>query len=86
MPAIKPGSPGCLPCILPHYPPPASARLCPQAELHTILALGVPQSRIIFAHPCKRPSDIKYAAEHNIEYTTFDTESELHKIAAANPK
>lgn len=45
----------------------------------------MPPSKIIFAHPCKRPCDIRYAREHGIEHTTFDTESELHKIAALNP-
>lgn len=56
-----------------------------KGELETMLKLGVPPSRIIFAHPCKRPCDIRYAKEHGIQYTTFDTESELHKIAALNP-
>jgi hypothetical protein len=46
---------------------------------------GVPPSRIIFAHPCKRPCDIRYAREKGITLTTFDTESELHKMAALNP-
>ena len=32
------------------------------AEVAAVLALGVPPERIVFAHPCKRPSDIKYAA------------------------
>ena len=41
----------------------------------------MPPSRIIFAHPCKRHTDIEYAAENHIEYTTFDTDSELDKIA-----
>ncbi|MEW5298294.1 MAG: hypothetical protein WDW36_001434 [Sanguina aurantia] len=54
-------------------------------EVETVLSLGVHPSRIIFAHPCKRPCDIRYAREHGVEYTTFDTESELHKMAAMNP-
>jgi len=56
-----------------------------QAELAAVLALGVPTSRIIFAHPCKRASDIRYAREHGIQYTTFDSESELNKLAAGYP-
>mmetsp|Transcript_7591 Transcript_7591/g.20199 ORF Transcript_7591/g.20199 Transcript_7591/m.20199 type:complete len:382 (+) Transcript_7591:17-1162(+) len=56
-----------------------------KGELRTMLKLGVHPSNIIFAHPCKRPSDILYAKEHGVEYTTFDTESELHKVAALNP-
>jgi hypothetical protein len=41
-----------------------------KGELEMMLKLGVPPSRIIFAHPCKRASDIRYAREHNIGLTT----------------
>jgi len=54
-------------------------------EVDMMLKLGVHPSKIIFAHPCKRPADIRYAKEHGVQYTTFDTLSELHKIAAMNP-
>lgn len=89
-----------MPRVTPHYavkcnPEPAVLRLlaamgagfdcASKGELEAVLDLGVPQSRIIFAHPCKRSVDIKYAAEHHIQYTTFDTESELEKIAQGNP-
>ncbi|GLI59190.1 hypothetical protein VaNZ11_001024 [Volvox africanus] len=56
-----------------------------KGELDMMLRMGVPPNRIIFAHPCKRPSDIRYARDHGIQYTTFDTVSELHKIAQMNP-
>lgn len=56
-----------------------------KGELDMILKMGVDPSRIIFAHPTKRPVDIRYAKENGVQYTTFDTESELHKIAALNP-
>lgn len=56
-----------------------------KGELEMMLKLGVDPSRIIFAHPCKRASDIRFAREHGVAFTTFDTESELHKIAALNP-
>ncbi len=36
--------------------------------------------------PCKRHTDILYAAEHDVQFTTFDTESELEKIAKYNPR
>jgi len=90
-----------LPRVTPHYavkcnPEPALLKLllalgagfdcASKAELAAVLSLGAPRSRIIFAHPCKRPSDIAYAAEQHIEYTTFDTVSELEKIAAGNPE
>jgi ornithine decarboxylase len=57
-----------------------------KGELEIMLKMGVPPSRIIFAHPCKRATDIKYAREHNVALTTFDTESELHKLAAMYPQ
>jgi ornithine decarboxylase len=56
-----------------------------KGELEMMLKMGVHPSRIIFAHPCKRASDIRFARDHGVQYTTFDTESELHKIAALNP-
>jgi hypothetical protein len=54
-------------------------------ELERAAAFGVPQSRVIFAQPCKRPADFRYAAEKGVEYTTFDCASELEKIAAGYP-
>jgi ornithine decarboxylase len=56
-----------------------------KGEVELMLNMGVHPSRIVFAHPCKRASDIRYAKEHGVQYTTFDTESELHKMAALNP-
>lgn len=56
-----------------------------KGELDMMLKMGVHPSRIIFAHPCKRPCDIRYAQENGVQYTTFDTESELYKMAALNP-
>jgi ornithine decarboxylase len=56
-----------------------------KAELEAVLNLGVPRDRIIFAHPCKRASDLRFARDAGVELTTFDTASELHKIAAAYP-
>jgi hypothetical protein len=41
--------------------------------------------RVIFAHPCKRPCDLRYARDTGVSLTTFDTESELTKIAGAYP-
>lgn len=32
-------------------------------ELELAAALRVPQGRLIFANPCKRPADFRYAAE-----------------------
>ncbi|GBF87342.1 ornithine decarboxylase [Raphidocelis subcapitata] len=55
------------------------------AELQAAAALGVPQERIIFANPCKRAADFRYAAAHGVRHTTFDCASELEKIAAGYP-
>jgi len=54
-------------------------------ELQLAAAHGVTQDRIIFANPCKRPADFRYAAEHGVAVTTFDCVSELEKIAAGYP-
>jgi ornithine decarboxylase len=54
-----------------------------RAELEAVLALGVPRDRIIFAHPCKRPGDLRYAAAAGVGLTTFDTEGELSKVRRA---
>lgn len=56
-----------------------------QGELTKILDLKVPQSRIIYANPCKQASHIKYAAKHDVTLMTFDNETELHKIKAVHP-
>ena len=37
--------------------------------------------RIVYAHPCKPPAQIKFAAAHGVNMTTFDTESELLKVS-----
>ncbi len=46
-----------------------------------MLSLGVSPDRIVFANPCKRPADLRYAAERGVALSTFDTESELVKTA-----
>ena len=56
-----------------------------KGEIQTILNLGVPPERIIFANPCKQPSHIKHAAEGNVSMMTFDNEQELHKIKSIYP-
>ena len=54
-------------------------------EADTVLGLGVPADRIVFANACKRPCDIRFAAAKGLNLTTFDTESELHKLARWHP-
>lgn len=41
--------------------------------------------RIVFANPCKRPRDLRCAADTGVQLTTFDTEAELAKLARFAP-
>ena len=47
---------------------------------------GVTGESIIFAHPAKLPSHIKYAKKMNVEMMTADSESELVKISEHFPE
>ena len=51
-----------------------------------ILNLKVSPDRIVFAHPCKQLSHLKYAKENDIKMLTADCESELHKIKKHFPE
>jgi len=57
-----------------------------EAEVDRVLALGVPPGRIVYANACKRPRDIRHAAARGVGLTTFDTVSELRKLAAWHPR
>lgn len=57
-----------------------------KGEISKILELKVPQSRIIYANPCKQASHIKYAAKHGVKLMTFDNETELRKVKELHPK
>lgn len=50
------------------------------------MSLGIDPSRIIYANPCKRKRDIITAYEKGVTIVTFDTETELDKIAEACPQ
>jgi ornithine decarboxylase len=56
------------------------------SEINLVLNLGVSPDRIIYANPCKRPSDIKFARLKNINRTTFDSVCELQKISMDFPE
>lgn len=60
---------------------------CRDCGLQTRLvqSLGVSADRIVLANCCKRPRDMRYAAEAGVQLTTFDTISELKKIARFHP-
>jgi ornithine decarboxylase len=54
-------------------------------EMQTMLGLGVDPAKLIYAHPCKPPSHVRYALEHGVELMTFDNEDELQKIQSIHP-
>ena len=54
-----------------------------QGEVELIKELGIDVDKIILAHAVKRPADLRCIAEHGVKFTTFDSESELHKMFAA---
>uniref|UniRef100_A0A182MYL5 ornithine decarboxylase n=1 Tax=Anopheles dirus TaxID=7168 RepID=A0A182MYL5_9DIPT len=57
-----------------------------EAEIRTILALGVTPERIIFAHPIKSVEALAFAKSHGIRRMTFDNECELEKVAREYPE
>eukprot|EP00887_Chlorella_sp_A99_P008014 scaffold12.g8014.t1 len=56
-----------------------------QAEISAVLALGVLPERVIYAHPQKPPREVRWAAANGVGLSTFDTESELQKMAQFHP-
>ncbi|XP_047497390.1 ornithine decarboxylase-like [Penaeus chinensis] len=56
-----------------------------KVEIKKILDLGVDRSRIIYAHPCKPASHLRYAAKEDVSLMTFDNQTELHKVKAYYP-
>lgn len=55
-------------------------------EIEQVMRHGVHGSRIIFAHPTKYPSHIKFAKNMGVEQMTADSESELFKIKDLFPE
>ncbi|KAK3752751.1 hypothetical protein QZH41_018717 [Actinostola sp. cb2023] len=56
-----------------------------KSEIQTILGLGVPPSKIVYANPCKQASHFRFAAQHNVSLSTFDNETELYKAKKLYP-
>lgn len=56
-----------------------------KGEMSMALGLGVKPEDIIFAHPAKQPSHIRYAHSKGVAKMTFDNEEELRKIAREHP-
>ncbi|XP_012230173.1 ornithine decarboxylase 1-like isoform X2 [Linepithema humile] len=55
-------------------------------EIAQVMQYNVQGERIIFAHPMKLPSHIKYSKKVGVEQMTVDSESELKKIKEYFPK
>lgn len=56
-----------------------------RSEIRTVLELGASLDKIIYAHPVKTRVDIDYAKRKGIQYTTFDSLSELEKLSKCAP-
>lgn len=56
-----------------------------KGEIELVLSLGVDPSRIIYAHPCKVSSFLRFANKKNIGLTTFDNADELYKLKKFHP-
>ncbi|XP_059801747.1 ornithine decarboxylase 1-like [Hypanus sabinus] len=54
-------------------------------EIAMVQDIGVPPERIIYAHPCKESSYIKFAATNGIQMMTFDNKDELFKVSRIHP-
>ncbi|XP_076608940.1 ornithine decarboxylase-like isoform X2 [Chaetodon auriga] len=57
-----------------------------KCEIQLALSLGVTPDKIIYAHPTKPPSHIRYACAHGVDIMTFDNEDELQKISLFHTK
>eukprot|EP00747_Dinoflagellata_sp_TGD_P141105 gnl/TRDRNA2_/TRDRNA2_176084_c0_seq1.p1 gnl/TRDRNA2_/TRDRNA2_176084_c0~~gnl/TRDRNA2_/TRDRNA2_176084_c0_seq1.p1 ORF type:complete len:421 (+),score=-28.49 gnl/TRDRNA2_/TRDRNA2_176084_c0_seq1:153-1415(+) len=56
------------------------------AEIDLVVGLGIHPMRIIYANPCKKISDLRYARKLGVQIGTFDTISELDKVATNYPE
>jgi ornithine decarboxylase len=56
-------------------------------EISLVASTGIPDldTRIIYANPCKQPSQLKHAAEMGVTLMTFDSDDELLKIRDLHP-
>ncbi|XP_065874636.1 ornithine decarboxylase-like [Euphorbia lathyris] len=58
----------------------ASFHCASEAEIATIISLGVSPDRIVYANPIKQVSHIKYAARTGVNLTVFDSKEEMDKM------
>ncbi|GAB6030671.1 hypothetical protein CHUAL_007527 [Chamberlinius hualienensis] len=57
-----------------------------KGEIQKILGMGIDNSRIIYANPCKTPSFMRFAASKQVHLMTFDNVDELHKVKEFCPE
>lgn len=55
------------------------------AEIQSVLDLGVAPERIVYANPCKAASFVRQAKRQHVELATFDNADELDKMARFHP-
>ncbi|XP_049518926.1 ornithine decarboxylase-like [Dermacentor silvarum] len=55
-------------------------------EIMTMLEIGVHPERIIYAHPVKSTSHVKFAVQNGVTLMTFDCTEELQKIKDKNAR
>ncbi|XP_038065774.1 ornithine decarboxylase-like [Patiria miniata] len=55
-------------------------------EIQTVLDIGASPDRIIFAHPFKQESHLRFAREKGVSLMTFDTEEELYMVKRVYPE
>lgn len=56
-----------------------------KAEVDLVLQLGAAPSRVIYANPCKKPSELRALASSGVDVTTFDSADELFKVKQLHP-
>ena len=56
-----------------------------QNEIQMVLDLGASPENVIFAHPYKQESHIRFVQEKGVRKMTFDTEEELYKVKRIYP-
>jgi len=89
-----------LPCVEPHYAVKCNPNKvlldlmnalgtgfdCASSdEIDRVAAMGVTADRIVFANPCKMPSQIQHARKCGVKRMTFDNVDELVKVARHFP-
>lgn len=56
-----------------------------KGEILNAMKLGIPAESIIFAQTVKLTSHLQCAAQKNVKWVTFDSETELFKIKKLYP-